>query len=132
MSDDAVKFLNAWGYQGDAMALPVANVEESAAYYSEKMGFAIASREDSPASITLQRPDVQFAIVESGGDPSQDGCAFEVTDTDAVLQEFRANGLNSLSGTKTETNENGVWKVFYVVAPDGLCFWIGERLSSDN
>lgn len=24
-------------------------------------------------------------------------------------------------------HDDAVWKVFYVVAPDGLCYWFGER-----
>ena len=26
-----------------------------------------------------------------------------------------------------EQHDEVAWKVFYVVAPDGLCYWFGER-----
>ena len=126
-----VTFLNAWGYQGDAMTLPVANVDESAAFYVEKMGFTIESRSEKPhRQIVLARPDVKMAINENGGDPTQDGVAFEVSDSQAVLNEFRSRGLD-LDPAKlhVERRDNGSeWRVFFVVAPDGLCFWLGEKL----
>ena len=122
-------FKNAWGYQGNAMALPVANVDEAVPLYTDVLGFEIVSRNDSPhRSILLARPDVQMQINENGGDPTQDGCAFEVTDVEAVMDEFNLNGMSKeRSEIDIEKNENGTWRVFYVVAPDGLCYWIGEK-----
>jgi hypothetical protein len=29
-----------------------------------------------------------------------------------------------------EQRKDGAWNVFYVVAPDGLCYWFGERQAS--
>jgi hypothetical protein len=41
---------------------------------------------------------------------------------------MKANGLEKeLSSFDVEHHDNGDWKVFYVVAPDGLCYWFGER-----
>jgi lactoylglutathione lyase len=122
-------FLNAWGYQGDAMALPVANVDEAVPFYTDVLGFEIVSRSDSPQrSILLARPNVRMQINENGGDASQDGCAFEVTDVEAVLKEFKNNGLaKELSDINIEKNDSGTWRVFYIIAPDGLCYWIGEK-----
>ncbi len=43
-------------------------------------------------------------------------------------------GIRLLNGLQEEVSEFGIeqrggveWKVFYVVAPDGLCYWFGER-----
>lgn len=123
------RFTNAWGYQGDAMALPVANVVEAVPFYTDVLGFEIVSQNDSPhRSVLLARPNVQMQINENGGDASQDGCAFEVTDVEAVLNEFKTNGLaKDLSDISIEKNDSGTWRVFYIIAPDGLCFWIGEK-----
>ena len=67
-------------------------------------------------------------LAENGGDSSQDGCAFHVTDLDALFAEFKAKGLHKeLSEFKIEQRGGVAWKVFYVVAPDGLCYWFGER-----
>lgn len=60
-------------------------------------------------------------------DPTQDGCAFHVLGLEALLAQFAANGLQKEAGAiKTERRGDGEWNVFYVVAPDGLCYWFGE------
>ncbi len=76
----------------------------------------------------LARDEVQIGLVENGGDPTQDGCAFHVTDLASLFAEFNANGLDKeLSEFGIESHGDAAWKVFYVVAPDGLCYWFGER-----
>ena len=121
-------FKNAWGYQGDAMNLPVENSIEAAKYYETMMGFRIEERiDESERMVVLSRDDVKMALVQNGGDPSQDGVAFEVDNVEAALQEFKTSGLEKLSEIKEEKNDNGTWRVFYIIAPDGLCYWIGER-----
>ena len=79
----------------------------------------------------LARDEVRIGLAENDGDPSQDGCAFHVKDLDALFAEFKKNGLQKeLSDFSTEERGGGTWKVFYVVAPDGLCYWFGERQST--
>jgi lactoylglutathione lyase len=117
----------AFGYQGDAMNLPVADVAAAVEFYETKLGFRTVSLTETPQrSVVLARDHVQMRLVESGGDPSQDGCAFHVTGVEALRAEFARNDV-SLSALKDEQNEHGTWKVFYVVAPDGLCYWFGEK-----
>jgi catechol 2,3-dioxygenase-like lactoylglutathione lyase family enzyme len=117
----------AFGYQGDAMNLPVADAAAAASFYESKLGFRVASRTDAPTrSVLLTRDGVQMRLVENGGDPSQDGCAFHVTNVAALLSEFTANGVN-ISALKDEQHDQVTWKVFYVIAPDGLCYWFGEK-----
>ena len=71
---------------------------------------------------------MEIGLAENGGDPTQDGCAFHVTGLAALFAEFKANGLQKeLSEFDTERHGDVQWKVFYVVAPDGLCYWFGER-----
>ena len=123
-------FKNAWGYQGDAMSLPVANIDASIPFYTDIMGFEVVSRDDAESrSVVLGRAEIEMALVENGGDPEQDGCAFQVDNVEAVFDEFKSNGLANLSACELEKRDDGsTWKVFFVVAPDGLCFWLGERL----
>ena len=122
-------FKNAWGYKGDGMNLPVADIDNALSFYTDIMGFQVVERTETPhRSAILARADIQMRLVENGGDPTQDGCAFEVTDVEAVLNEFRGNGLaKELSDISIEKNESGIWRVFYVIAPDGLCYWLGEK-----
>jgi hypothetical protein len=51
----------------------------------------------------------------------QDGCAFHVTDLETLFAEFQQNGLQRESPKFDIDQHSGVsWRVFYVVAPDGL------------
>lgn len=119
----------AWGYQGDNMNLPVGDLSAALPFYEDVLGFRVVSRSDTPhRSAVLARHDVQIRLAENGGDPSQDGCAFHVKGLESLFAEFNANGLNKeLSEFDTEEHDGAPWKVFYVVAPDGLCYWFGER-----
>ena len=67
----------AFGYQGDNMSLPVGNLAASLSFYETVLGFRVVSRRDAPhKSAVLARDQVQIGLVENGGDPAQDGCAF--------------------------------------------------------
>ena len=124
-----VTFKNAWPYQDDVMKLPVADVEAAVPFYENMLGFRVVERADSPhRSAILERDGLRIGLNENGGDPTQDGCAFHVKGLESLLAEFNANGLpKTPSDIGIEQRESGPWKVFYVVAPDGLCYWFGER-----
>src|SRR5918999_2422931 len=84
----------AFGYQGDNMKLPVADVAAALPFYETVLGFRVVSRSDTPhKSAVLARDQIQMRLAENGGDPSQDGCAFHVTGLESLLAEFNANGL---------------------------------------
>jgi len=125
----AAEFKTAWGYQGNNMSLPVGDLEAAIPFYEKVMGFRVVSRSDAPhKSAVLGRDTIQIGLAENGGDSSQDGCAFEVDDVASAFAEVKANGLEK-DDPRFDTEEHGgkSWKVFYVVAPDGLCYWFGER-----
>jgi hypothetical protein len=119
----------AFGYQGDNMNLPARDLESALPFYEKMLGFQVLSRSGIPHnSAVLSRDKVQIGLAENGGNPTQDGCAFHVKGVESLLAEFNANGLKKeLSDLKTEQHDGVAWKVFYVVAPDGLCYWFGER-----
>ena len=123
------KFKNAWGYKGDNMNLPVGNLAGAIPFYETVMGFQVLSQSDSPhRKAVLGRDDIQIGLAENGGDSTQDGCAFEVDSVEAAFAELKSNGLEKeISGFDSEQQGGAAWKVFYVVAPDGLCYWLGER-----
>ena len=119
----------AFGYQGATMNLPVPDLAAALPFYETVLGFRVQSRSDAPPKAAVfARDRIQIGLAENGGDPTQDGCAFHVTQVESLFAEFKANGLNKeLSEFNIERRDNGAWKVFYVVAPDGLCYWFGER-----
>ena len=120
----------AFGYQDDKLNLPVANLADALPFYERVLGFRVVSRSETPVkAVLLGRDQVQIGLAENGKDPSQDGCAFHVTGLEALFAEFQANGLGKeLSQFDVEDHGESSWRVFYVVAPDGLCYWFGEQL----
>ena len=118
-----------FGYQGDSMNLPVPDVATALPFYQTVLGFQLVSRSHMPhQSAVLARDRVQIGLAENGGDPTQNGCAFHVVDLESLFTEFQANGLGKeLSEFDVEHHGGEPWRVFYVVAPDGLCYWFGER-----
>jgi lactoylglutathione lyase len=119
----------AWGYQGDNMSLPVRDLAAALPFYETVLGFRVLSRGDTPHhSAVLARDQVQIGLAENGGDSTQDGCAFHVKHLEALFAEFKASGLQKERPEFDIEQHDGVaWRVFYVVAPDGLCYWFGER-----
>ena len=99
----------AFGYRGDTMNLPVKDIDAALSFYESTLGFRVVSRSETPRAATLARDAIQMRLVENGGDPTQDGCAFHVTGLEALLADFKSNGLKKDS------------------SPDGLCYWFGER-----
>jgi catechol 2,3-dioxygenase-like lactoylglutathione lyase family enzyme len=116
-------------YLADKMNLPVENVEAAIPFYETVMGFRVLSRNDTPhKSAALGRDDIQIGLAENGGDPSQEGCFFEVDDAEAAFAELKANGLNKEeAGFRIDRHGDKSFKVFFVIAPDGLCYCLGER-----
>lgn len=122
-------FKTAWPYADDAMNLPVNNVQEAIPFYETIMGFRVESRNDSPCkSAVLARDGIQIGLAENGGDPSQEGCFFEVDNAEAAFAELKANGFEKEDPEyRIDKHGDSSFKVFFVVAPDGLCYCLGER-----
>ena len=120
---------NAWPYQQDKMNLPVENVEKAIPFYEKIMDFRLASENASPfKSAILERDNIHIGLAENGGDPAQDGCFFEVDNVETAFAEFRSNGLEKeIPDFDIQQYGDTTWKVFFVVAPDGLCYCFGER-----
>jgi catechol 2,3-dioxygenase-like lactoylglutathione lyase family enzyme len=118
-----------FGYKGDNMNLPVQDLELALPFYETVLGFEVLSRSDTPHhSAVLARDEVRIGLAENGGDSTQDGCAFHVKNLESLFEEFRGNGLQKEpSEFDIERRGDVPWRVFYVVAPDGLCYWFGER-----
>jgi lactoylglutathione lyase len=123
-------YKKAWPYKDDAMNLPVANVDEAVSFYETVMGFRLIARHESPyKSAVLGRDEIQIGLAENGGDPTQEGCFFEVDNAETAFAELKANGLDC-EAPKFERSQYGntTYKQFFVVAPDGLCYCLGESI----
>ena len=128
-------FKSASPYLEDAMNLPVHDLAAAIPFYERFMGFELASRSDTPhQSAVLRRDGIQIGLAENGGDPAKEGCYFEVDDVEAAFAELKANGLGSEgtggrmdAGFRMDRHGDHIYKVFFVVAPDGLCYCLGTQ-----
>ena len=119
-------FRRAAGYQGDALNLPVKNVDEAVPFYERRLGFRVVERRATPIKAAiLERDGVRIGLAENGGDPTQDGSFFEVRSVDAAFEDLKGRGLE-LSAPELQRSEHGAYRAFFVVAPDGLCYMLGE------
>ena len=108
------------------MNLPVANVEAAIPFYQQTFNFRVVDKQDSPVrSAVLARDQIQIGLAENGGDPMQEGCYFEVDDIDAAYEEIKGAKPGD-SDLETQTYGSTTSRVFFVVAPDGLCYMIGQ------
>ena len=113
-------------YAKDAMNLPVVDVETAVPFYEQTMGFRVVEREDSPQRrAVLARDDIQIALAENGGDPTQEGCYFQVDNLEAAFEEIKGRKPQESDFGEQSWGESSQ-RVFFVVAPDGLCYMLGE------
>lgn len=120
-------FKNVAPYAEDAMNLPVADVETAIPFYEQTMGFKVVSRQDAPVkSAVLRRDDIEIGLAENGGDPTQEGCFFEVDNVAAAFEEVKGAKPGE-EAFRLDKFSDTTYRVFFVVAPDGLCYMLGER-----
>ena len=114
------------------MKLPVKDLDQAIPFYETVMGFTLVSKTKAPCkSAVLARDEIQIGLAENGGDPTQDGCFFLVDDVEKTFADLKANGLKIDSPNyRVDRYGGNSFKVFFVVAPDGLCYCMGEQLNS--
>jgi hypothetical protein len=98
-------------------------------FYETVMGFRVTSQQNSPIhSAILARDNIKIGLAENGGDPTQEGCFFEVDNAETAFAELKENGLERDDpGFRIDQYGDVKYKVFFVIAPDGLCYCLGER-----
>ncbi len=119
-------FKRAAPYADDALNLPVADVSSAIPFYLQTLGFRVESRLEVPVkSVILARDEVRIGLAENGGDPTQEGCFFEVQAIEAAFEEVRG-GKPREGDLEIRHFGEQAYRVFFVVAPDGLCYMLGE------
>ncbi len=114
-------------YADDALNLPVADVDAAIPFYETTFGFSLVPRKDEPyKSAVLERDAIQIGLAENGGDPTQEGCFFEVDNLNAAFEEIKGKAGKE-SDFRIDKFGDTSLRVFFVVAPDGLCYMLGER-----
>lgn len=126
------KFKAAYPYQQDVLALPVADLDAAARWYSEHFGMREVERTRQPTpTVILERDGTRIGFAINGGDPSQDGAAILVSNIRAMKEELAAKGAKT-GEWRVDEREGEKFQVFFVVAPDGLCYYFHEPLAESE
>lgn len=124
------EFVNAFPFQDNVLALPVNDLGTTSAWYCEKFGMSEVERTNSPnPTVILERDGTKIGFAINGQDPTQDGAAILVRDISKIRDELHARGVET-GNWRVDERDGEKLQVFFVVAPDGLCYYFHEPLNS--
>jgi catechol 2,3-dioxygenase-like lactoylglutathione lyase family enzyme len=127
---DSPLFKGAYPYQQDVLALPVLDLDAASMWYANAFGLHEVQRMEQPhPAVILERDGVKLGFAINGGDASQDGAAILVADIHRAKEELEAAGVE-VGNWRVEEHDGEKRQVFFVVAPDGLCFYFYQPISS--
>ena len=125
-------FKNASPFQDDVLALPVEDLDVAAEYYSKGFGMReVARHADPQPTVVLERDGIRIGFQINGGDASQDGAAILVTDIRRAREELESNGV-ATGNWRIDERDGVKLQVFFVVAPDGLCYYFHQPIEGDG
>jgi catechol 2,3-dioxygenase-like lactoylglutathione lyase family enzyme len=123
-----LRFEAAYPYQKDVLSLPVPDIDAAVAWYSTHFGMMEVDRCIDPVpTVILERDGTRIGFAVNGGDASQDGAAILVTGICAMKTELESKGVE-LSNWRVDERSGKKLQVFFVVAPDGLCYYFHEPI----
>jgi catechol 2,3-dioxygenase-like lactoylglutathione lyase family enzyme len=121
-------FESASAFQDDVLALPVRDIDIAAKWYADSFAMVEVERHDAPSpTIILERDGIRIGFSVNGGDASQDGAAILVTDIVEARRELEGNGVET-ANWRVDERDGQKFQVFFVVAPDGLCYYFHQLL----
>ena len=121
-------FQSASPYKNDIHALPVNDLDSTTDWYCKHFGMTEIERRDTPnPTVVLHRDGVEIGFAINGGDPSQEGAAIRVNNIEGIKAELESNGIGT-GDTRVDERDGQKLNVFFVVAPDGLCYYFNEPI----
>ena len=124
-------FKSASPYQNDVLALPVTDLNTASNWYCQHFGMTEVERHEKPVpNVILERDCTRIGFSINGGDASQEGAAILVTNIQKIKDELESNGV-SISNWRIDERDGQKLQVFFVVAPDGLCYYFHEPIDAN-
>ena len=122
------QFKKVFPYQNDVLALPVKNLDHAAGWYCEHFGMVEVERREQPVpTLILERDGARIGFAVNGGDPAQDGAAVLVSHIQDLKEELEAKGVK-IGNWRVDERDGREYQVFFVAAPDGLCYYFHEPI----
>lgn len=123
-------FEAAFPYADDVLALPVEDIDQASKWYQDVFGLKEVERRDDPVpAVILERDGVRIGFAVNGGDASNDGAAILVTDIHRARQEVEDKGIE-IGNWRVDENDGQKLQVFFVIAPDGLCYYFHQPIET--
>ena len=125
-------FKQAFPYQKDVLALPVKDLDVASQWYRTHFGMVEVERRQHPVpTVVLVRDGTRIGFAVNGGDASQDGAAVLVSNIQGIRDELERNGVD-IGNWRIDERGGNRFQVFFVVAPDGLCYCFHEPLEGSE
>jgi catechol 2,3-dioxygenase-like lactoylglutathione lyase family enzyme len=132
MTSKEIRFKAAYPYQKDVMALPVTDLDAASQWYSQHFGMLEVERLDRPVpTVILERDGTRIGFAINGGDAAQDGAAVLVSNIQGVKDELVGRGAQ-VGNWRVDERNGQKFQVFFVVAPDGLCYYFHEPVAESE
>ena len=110
--------------------MPITNLDDAAEWYSTHFGMTEVERTSQPVpTVILERDGTRIGFSINGGDATQDGAAILVTNILSIKEEFETNGVE-IANLRVDERDGQKLQVFFVVAPDGLCYYFHEPIEA--
>jgi catechol 2,3-dioxygenase-like lactoylglutathione lyase family enzyme len=123
------RFKKAFPYLKDVLALPVTDLDVASRWYCAHFGMIEVERVERPVpTVILERDGTRIGFSINGGDASQEGAAVLVSNIKALRDELERNGAK-IGNWRIDEMDGQKYQVFFVVAPDGLCYYFHEPVS---
>jgi len=120
------RFLKAFPYQDDVLALPVKDLDVASRWYCDHFGMKEVERpEEKVPTVILERDDTRIGFAINGGDAAQEGAAVLVSNIRELREELLSKGAQA-GDVRVDDMKGRKHLVFFVVAPDGLCYYFHE------
>ena len=126
---DRAKILTASPFQNDVLALPVSDLDQASDWYQKNFGFNEVERKDDPnPTVLMERDEVRLGFALNDLNPEEEGAALRVTDIHAMRDELEGKGIET-GNWRVDDWDGEKFQVFFVVAPDRLCYVFTQPLS---
>lgn len=120
------EFKATFPYQQDILALPVKDLDVAAEWYSKHFGMTEVERREEPVpTVILERDGTKIGFAINDGDALQDGAAILVSNIRGMKEELSSRGVE-IGNWRIDERDGKRFQVFFVVAPDGLCYYFHE------
>ncbi len=121
-------YVAAYPFADDVLALPVTDIEHTVKWYEDAFGLKEVERRESPHPVVImERDGTRLGFAINGGDASQDGAAIQVSDIQRAREELEAKDIRT-ADWRVDERDGQKYQVFFVVAPDGLCYYFHQPI----